>query len=138
MWSEAGSARGPGQEGGLGVAPDAALGLLVTERVVDSPSEALPASLSKGLYQAIPPLISEYGTIPKVASMVSILPHAQSSHSAEGVVWASLDDKDLFDDEFQTHHTPICHVVWQEEYNCYGSVEGMDFTRGSPTYLPYY
>ena len=70
--------------------------------------------------------------------MVNIPPHAQSSHSTKGVAWASLDDDDLFDDEFQSHHTPICHIVWQEEYNSPGLVEGMNFTRGSPTYLPYY
>ena len=60
---------------------------------------------------AVPPLISHPDTILKVASMVNVPLHTQSSHSTVGMAQASLDDEDIFDDEFQMHHTPIRWVV---------------------------
>ena len=70
--------------------------------------------------------------------MVNVLLDAQSSLSMGGRVQASLDEEDILDDEFQTHHTPISHVVQWDEYNAPGSVKRMDFARGSPAYLLYY
>ena len=49
--------------------------------------------------------------MPKVASVVNVPFHAQSSHSGEGMARASLDEDDMWEDDFQTPHTPVHHVV---------------------------
>ena len=41
--------------------------------------------------------------------------YARSSHSAGGVAQALLDDDDEEEEDFQMPHTPVCHVVRQEE-----------------------
>ena len=71
--------------------------------------------------------------MPKLASVVNVLSHAQSSHSGEGMAWASLNDDDTWDDDFQTLHTPDCHVVWREDDNHGELVDGgTESSRGSP------
>ena len=71
--------------------------------------------------------------MPKLASAVNVLSHARSSHSGEGMAWASLDDDDAWDDDFQTPHTPVHHVVWREDDGCGELVDGrMESLRGSP------
>ena len=49
------------------------------------------------------------------------------------MAWASLDDDEAWDDDFQTPHTPVCHVV-RREGNSHGEpVNGrMESLRGSP------
>ena len=72
-------------------------------------------------------------TLPKLASAVNILSHAWSSHSGGGMAWASLDDEDAWDDDFQTPHTPVHHVIWREENGQGEPVNGgMEALRGSP------
>ena len=51
-------------------------------------------------------------TTPKVASVVNIPSHARSG---EGMAWASLDEDDAGEDDFQTPHTLVCHVTWWED-----------------------
>ena len=51
------------------------------------------------------------------------------------MAWASLDDKDVYDDEFQTQHMPVCHIVHQDEGNRgEPAIEGMEISRGSSTW----
>ena len=72
-------------------------------------------------------------TVPKVASEVNIPSYARSSHSGEGTVWASLDEDEALEDDFQTPHTPVCHIErWEDDgHRC--SAEGrLESSRGSP------
>ena len=63
-------------------------------------------------------------TMPKVASAVSIPSYAWSSHSSEGMAWASLDEDDALEDDFQTPHTPVHCVVQQEDDGCRSPAKG--------------
>ena len=75
----------------------------------------------------------DISTTPKVASVVNISSHAQSSHSGEGMAWASLDEDKALEDDFQTPYTPVHHVMWQEDDGCQCSAEGrLESSRGSP------
>ena len=72
-------------------------------------------------------------TTPKVASAVNIPSHAQSSHSSEGTAQAFLDEDEAWEDDFQTLHTPVCHVMQQEDDSHRCSAEGRpESCRGSP------
>ena len=52
---------------------------------------------------------------------------------------ASLDDEDMWEDDFQTSHTPILHVVrWDEGSHGEPATERMEASRGSPNLQPYY
>ena len=71
--------------------------------------------------------------MPKVASAVKIPSHAQSSHSGEGTAQASLNEDEAWEDDFQTPHTPVHHVMQQEDDSCRCSAEGrLESSRGSP------
>ena len=71
--------------------------------------------------------------MPKLASAVNVPSHARSSHSSEGMTWASLNDDDAWEDDFQTPHTPVHHVVWREDDGCGEPADGrMESSRGSP------
>ena len=59
-------------------------------------------------------------TMPKLALAVNVPSHAQSSYSGGGMAWASLNNDDAWDDDFQTPHTPV---------HCHGRMESL---RGSP------
>ena len=72
-------------------------------------------------------------TMPKLASAANIPFHAWSSHSCGGMDWASLDDEDVWENDFQTQHTPVHHVVRWEDGSCGEPVAGrMEASRGSP------
>ena len=72
-------------------------------------------------------------TTPKVASTVNIPPHTQSSHSGEGMAWALLDHDEAAEDDFQTQHTPVHRVMWQEDTGHQSSAEGrLECSGGSP------
>ena len=72
-------------------------------------------------------------TTPKVASMVNIPPHAQSSHPGEGMAWALLAHDKALEDDFQTQYTPVCHVMRQEDTSHRSSAEGrLECSGGSP------
>ena len=77
--------------------------------------------------------------MPKLASAVNVPSHAQSSHSAGGMARASLDDEDAWDDDFQTPHTPVHHVVQTENGGHREPVNGrMEASRGSSGWCPGY
>ena len=72
-------------------------------------------------------------TMPKVSLVVNIPPYAWSSHSSEGMAWASLDQDEALEDDFQTQHMPICHVMQWEDDGCQCSAEGrLGSSGGSP------
>ena len=50
-------------------------------------------------------------TAPKLSSAVSVLAYARSSHSAGGVAQALLDDDEDGEEDLQTPHTPVHHMV---------------------------
>ena len=54
---------------------------------------------------------SDVSTMPKVTSAVNIPSYARSSHSGEGTAQASLNEDEALEDDFQTLHTPVCHVM---------------------------
>ena len=71
--------------------------------------------------------------MPKLALAVNVLSHARSSHSGGGMAWASLDDDDAWDDDFQTPHTPVHHVVWRGDDDREEPANArMESSRGSP------
>ena len=71
--------------------------------------------------------------MPKVALVANIPSHARSSHSSEGMGQASLDEDDAWEDDFQTPHTPIHCVMWQEDDGHRCLAEGRpESSRGSP------
>ena len=74
-------------------------------------------------------------TMPKLASAVNVLSHAQSSHSCREMARAFLDDEDEWEDDFQTTHTPVHCVVQQEGEPAAGRIEA---SRGSPSWHPCY
>ena len=57
------------------------------------------------------PLSLGTNTTPKLLSAINIPAYAQSSHSARGMARASLDYDEVGEDDFQTLHTPVCHIV---------------------------
>ena len=73
------------------------------------------------------------GTTPKVASTVNVPPHTRSSHSGEGMARASLNHDEALEDDFQTQHTLVHRVMWQEDTGHQSSAEGrLECSRGSP------
>ena len=46
----------------------------------------------------------------KVASVVNVPTHAQSSHSGKGMALALLDQDEVLEDDFQTQHTLVCRI----------------------------
>ena len=80
-------------------------------------------------------LSPDANTMPKLASAVNVLSHAWSSQSCGEMARASLDDEDAWDDDFQTPHMPVHHVVWWEGEPAAGRMEAY---RGSPSWCPCY
>ena len=71
--------------------------------------------------------------MPKVASAVNVPPpHAQSSHSGEGMTLASLNQDEALEDNFQTQHMPVCHVRrWGNSSSGSSAGGGLECSRGS-------
>ena len=74
-------------------------------------------------------------TMLKLASAVNILSYAWSSCSSGGMARASLDKEDAWEDDFQTPHMLVYHVVWHDR----GSrgelaTERMEPAEGSPSW----
>ena len=69
----------------------------------------------------------------KLPLAINIPTYTWFSHLTRGMARASLDDEEAREDDFQTLHTPVCHVVRQ-----YGGSRGelateqMEASRGSP------
>ena len=71
-------------------------------------------------------------TTPKVASAVNIPSYTWSSHSGEGTAQASLDQDEALEDDFQTQHMPVHHVMWQEDASHRSSAKGrLEYSGGS-------
>ena len=81
------------------------------------------------------PLSPKADTMPNLASAVNILSYAWSSRSGGGMAWASLDDEDMWEDDFQTPHMP---VRWDGGGCRELATERMEASRGSPSWQPYY
>ena len=78
---------------------------------------------------AVSPGIS---TMPKVPSRVNIPSYTRSSHSGEGTARASLNEDEVLEDDFQTPHTLVRHVMWWEDDGRRCSAEGRpESSRGS-------
>ena len=102
-----------------------------TRYTCDSPSNTL---LSR--YPSAGELFSPSpDTTPKLSSAVSILVYARSSHSAEGVVQVSLDDDKDWEENFQTPHTPVHHVVASGGSPAWWVMARMDFGEEEPETL---
>ena len=72
-------------------------------------------------------------TTPKVALVVNIPSHAWSSHSGEGMARASLNEDDAWEDDFQTLHMPVCHVMqWDDDGHRCPAKGRPESSRGSP------
>ena len=75
----------------------------------------------------------DISTTPKVALAVNIPPYAQSSHSGEGTAWASLDQDEALEDDFQTQHTPVHRVMQRDDDGHRSSAEGrLEGSGGGP------
>ena len=72
-------------------------------------------------------------TTPKVASVVNIPCHAWSSHFGEGMAWASLNKDNVWEDDFQTPHTPVCCIMrWEDDSRRCPAKGRPESSRGSP------
>ena len=77
--------------------------------------------------------------MPKLASAVNVLSYAQSSHSSGGMARASLDKEDAWEDDSQTLHMPVHHVVWHDRGSSgEPATERMEPAEGSPSWQSYY
>ena len=78
-------------------------------------------------------LSPDANTMPKLALAVNVPSHAWYSHSGGGMAWASLDDEDTWEDDFQTPHMTVHCIVWGEDSSHGEPFNGrMDTSRGSP------
>ena len=85
------------------------------------------------------PLSPGADTMPKLASAVKVPSYAWSSCSSRGMARASLDEEDAWEDNFQTPHMPVHHVVWCDGGSCgEPAVERMEPTEGSPSWQSYF
>ena len=72
-------------------------------------------------------------TTPKLSSAVSVPAYARSSRFAQGVAQALLDDDEDKEEDFQTPHIPMHHIIRQEEGGQgKPAAEQMEASGGSP------
>ena len=70
--------------------------------------------------------------MPKVALVVNVPPYARSSHSSKGTAWASLNQDEALEDDFQTQHMPVHRIKWWEDNGHRSSAEArLECSRGS-------
>ena len=74
----------------------------------------------------------DVSTTPKVALAVSVPPYTWSSHSGEGRARASLDQDEGLEDDFQTEHMPLHHVMWEDDGHQSSAKGRLECSRGSP------
>ena len=85
------------------------------------------------------PLSPNADTMPKLVSAVNVPSYARSSLSGRGMAQASQNDEDVWEDDFQTPHMPVRHVVWWDEGGRgEPASERMEASRGSPSWQLYY
>ena len=79
--------------------------------------------------------VPDASTMSKVASAVNIPSYTRSCHSGEGTAWASLDEDEALEDDFQTLHMPVCHIMrWEDngrQCSAKGRPESSEEDRGS-------
>ena len=85
------------------------------------------------------PLSPGADTTPKLPSAVNVLAYTLSIRSSGGMARASLDDEDTWEDDFQTPHSPVHHVVRQDGGG-HGepAAEGMEASGGSPSWQSFF
>ena len=85
------------------------------------------------------PLSPGAKTTPKFPLAVNVPAYAQSSCSGGGMARASLDDEEVWEDDFQTQHSPAHHVVRQNG-GSHGepATERMEASRGSPGWWSFF
>ena len=71
-----------------------------------------------------------------MASAVKVPAYARSSHSGEGMAWASLDQDEALEDDFQTQHMPVCRMMWREDDGHQSSAEGRLEHSGAVDWVP--
>ena len=80
-------------------------------------------------------LSPDANTMPKLALAVNVLSHAWSSHSCGEMAWFSLNDEDVWEDDFQTLHTLVHHVVqWEGDGHGEPTTGRMEASRESPSW----
>ena len=85
------------------------------------------------------PISPSANTMPKLTSAVNVPAYAHSSRSSGGMDRASLDDEDMWEDDFQTLHMPVCRIVWHDgDSHRELAMEGMEAPRGSPGWQSYF
>ena len=57
-------------------------------------------------------------TMPKLPLAVNVPAYAQSSRLGGGMARASLDNEEAWEDNFQTLHSPACHIVRWDRGSC--------------------
>ena len=84
------------------------------------------------------PLSPSANTMPKLASAVNVLSYAWSSRSSGGMARTSLDEEDTWEDDFQTSHMLVHHVVWHDGGGRgEPATERMELAEGSPGWQSY-
>ena len=77
--------------------------------------------------------------MPKLPLAVNVLAYALSSHSGGGMARASLDDEEVWEDDFQTPHSPACHIVrWNGGSHREPALERMEDSGGSPGWQSFF
>ena len=78
-------------------------------------------------------------TTPKLPLAVNVLAYAWSNRLGGGMTRASLDDEEVWEDDFQTLHSPACHVVrWNGGSSGELAVERMEASGGSPSWQSFF
>ena len=79
------------------------------------------------------PLSPGANTMSKLPLAVNILAYARSSCSGRGMARASLNDEEVWEDNFQTPHSQAHHIVrWNGDGHGEPAAERMEASRGSP------
>ena len=85
------------------------------------------------------PLFPGANTMPKLASAVNVPAYACSSCSSRGMARASLDDEDVWEDDFQTPHMLVRCVVQQSGGGCGDlATERMEASEESPSWQSFF
>ena len=122
----------PGPED-LGAAPDAGPGCQLLGIRADTPAARCPTCHCRE------PLSPGANTTPKLPLAVNVLTYAWSSCLGGGMARASVDDKEAWEDNFQTSHSPAHHIVrWDGGGHRELATERMKASGGSPGWQSFF
>ena len=77
--------------------------------------------------------------MPKLPSAVNILAYAQYSHSGGKMARPFLNNDEVWEDDFQTPHSPARRIVRQDGGSCEEpATERMEASGGSPTWQSFF